>query len=405
MELVLDLGLTPLANSFLPVSERGSDEPRFPLRVYFCKEDGHVQLVDVVPAEDLFRDYIYVTSTSAMLRQHFADMATDIVERQNLKTGDLVVEIASNDGCLQKEFVKRGIRSLGVEPADNVATMALDDGLEVVGEFFNLELARYLRAEYGPCRAIMGSNVMGHVDELVDFVKGLEYMLEDEGLVCFEVPHLLELVRGGEFDTIYHEHLSYFSLRVIQRLFASAGLTLFDVRQMPVHGGTIRVYAKRPAAQPQISPALTHLLQEEDNAQLGSIETLKRFAANVENTKRDLLNLLHEIKARGQRIASYGAAAKGNTLLNYFGIDTELIDYIVDRAPLKQGKLTPGAQLQVFPVEKLLTDQPEYVLILAWNFADEIVNQQQEYFRRGGRFIIPLPRLRVLEGPSEGAPP
>jgi hypothetical protein len=291
-----------------------------------------------------------------------------------------------------------------VEPADNVAKMALDDGLEVVGEFFNLELARQLREEYGPCRAIMGSNVMGHVDELVDFVQGLEHMLDEDGLVCFEVPHLLELVRGGEFDTIYHEHLSYFSLRVIQRLFARAGLMLFDVQQMPVHGGTIRVYAKRAAAAPKITTELDRLLWEEDEARLGSIETLRTFAADVENTKRELLTLLKDLKTQGKRIASYGAAAKGNTLLNYFDIDTSLLDYVVDRAPLKQGKLTPGAQLEVFPVDKLLEDQPDYVLILAWNFAEEIVMQQEEYQRNGGRFIIPLPTLRVVgEGSNEGA--
>jgi C-methyltransferase C-terminal domain/Putative zinc binding domain/Methyltransferase domain len=403
MEMVLDLGLTPLANSFLPLAERGSQEPRFPLRVYFCEECGHVQLLDVVPGEILFRDYIYVTSTSEMLRQHFAGMATDIAERQDLKSGDLVMEVASNDGCLQKEFTKRGVRSIGIEPADNVAKVAVNDGLEVVGEFFNLQLALELRSRYGPCRAIMGSNVMGHVDELRDFAAGLEHVLDDDGLVCFEVPHLLELVRGGEFDTIYHEHLSYFSLRVIQRVFAEAGLTLFDVKHMPVHGGTIRVFAKRTAARPVVSAELTRSLQEEDDAQLGSIETLWHLAAEVESTKRDLLTLLHGLKADGYRVASYGAAAKGNTLLNYFGIDTELIDYIVDRAPLKQGKLTPGAQLEVFPVEKLETDRPDYLLILAWNFADEIMAQQQAYYRAGGKFIIPLPHLRVVDSEhSEG---
>ena len=278
LEKVLDLGFTPLANSFLPRSELGTEEPRYPLHVYFCKACAHVQLMDVVPAEHLFRDYIYVTSTSDMLRQHFANMADDIVERQDLRAGDLVIEIASNDGCLQKEFTKRGIRSIGVEPADNIAKIARAEGLEVVGEFFNLELARQMRSKYGPCRAVMGSNVMGHVDELRDFVAGLEHVLDDDGLVCFEVPHLMELVRGGEFDTIYHEHVSYFSVKVIGQLFADAGLTLFDVKQVPVHGGTIRVYAKRTARQPELSPDLLRVLREEDETQLSSIATFRRFA-------------------------------------------------------------------------------------------------------------------------------
>jgi hypothetical protein len=332
-----------------------------------------------------------------MLRQHFADMAADIVERQDLRPGDLVIEIASNDGCLQREFTKRGIRSIGIEPADNVAKIARAEGLQVVGEFFNMNLARQLRTEYGSFRAVMGSNVLGHVDELRDFVRGLEYLLDDDGLICFEVPHLMELVHGGEFDTIYHEHVSYFSIKVIQRLFADAGLTLFDVKQVPVHGGSIRVYAKRTATQAKPSTELLRLLHEEDHAQLSSISTFQRFAAEVENTKRELLALLRRIKAEGCRIVGYGAPAKGNTLLNYFGIGSDLIDYVVDRAPFKQGRLTPGTQLEIFPVEKLLSDRPDYVLILAWNFAAEIVNQQQEYYRRGGRFIIPLPRLQVID--------
>ncbi|MPZ48193.1 MAG: methyltransferase domain-containing protein [Dehalococcoidia bacterium] len=394
---VLDLGVTPLANGFLRQSDRDAEEPRYPLETYFCDECGLLQLVHIVPPETLFSDYLYVSSTSATLKLHFAGLAEDMVERQRLREGDLVIEVASNDGILQQEFKKRGIRAVGVEPAENLARLARADGLEVENDFFNLQTARRLREFYGPARAVTGSNVMGHVDALRDFVRGLEHVIADDGLVCMQVPHLLELVRGSEFDTIYHEHVSYFSLRAIQRAFADAGLTLYDVRRLPVHGGTIRVYARKASANPEPTPALLDLLYTETVEGLNDIETYEDFARTVERTKKKLVGVLSDLKLRGHRIAAYGAPAKGNTLLNYCEIGGAFLDYVVDRAPLKQGLLTPGSHLEVFPVEKLLDDMPDYLLILAWNFKDEIVEQQSEYFRRGGRFIVPLPQFHILE--------
>ena len=394
----LDLGVTPLANRFLDESSGFADEPRYPLEVYFCPGCSLAQLVHVIPPEDLFLHYAYASSTSATLHHHFAGVAGEIIERQGLRAGDLVMEVASNDGILQKQFKNRGIRALGIEPARNIAELARNARLEVVERFFSLETARQLRQDYGPARAVMGSNVMGHVDALQDFVRGLEHVLDDDGLVCIEVPHLLELIRGSEFDTVYHEHVSYFSLAAIQRLFAGAGLTLYDVQQVPVHGGTIRVFARRAAVAPEPTRALQGLLATEADEGLGELATYQRFATSVERTRSELVSLLADLRLRGHRIAAYGAAAKGNTLLNYCQIGADLLDYAVDKSPLKQGLLTPGAHLKVYPVDKLLQDMPDYLLILAWNFREEIMEQQTEYFRRGGRFIIPVPEPRVLEG-------
>jgi hypothetical protein len=398
LDQFLDLGETPLANAFSS-APFPADERRYRLAVSFCRDCGHVQLVETLPPDRLFSDYLYVSGTSESLRHHFEGLAADLIERQQpWRPGDFVVEIASNDGTLQSAFAARELRCIGVEPAANVAALAREAGHEVLVDFFNLETARRMRQRHGPARVITGSNVLGHVDELRDFVAGLSHLLADDGLLCMEVPHLLELLRHCEFDTIYHEHVSYMALRVLRRLFADAGLTLFEVTPVSVHGGSIRVFARHRATGVQPSSKLVALLAEEEAEGLGSAATFHAFAKRVASVKRELISLLTELRERGARIAGYGAAAKGNTLLNYCGIGRDYLDFVVDRSPLKQGLYSPGASLPVCPVERLREDRPDYLLLLAWNFAEEIMAQQADYARAGGRFIIPLPTPTVIDG-------
>ncbi len=392
----LSLGSMPLANSFLTREQLNQDEPRYPLDIVFCPRCGLVQLDHEVPPEVLFRNYIYVSSTSQTMPVHFAEYAKEVVSRFTNSSNDLVVEIGSNDGCLLGAFKRNKVRILGIEPAGNIAAIANGAGLTTLNDFFCQRSARAVREKDGPAKVIVGNNVLAHVGNLMDLLDGVDVLLRTDGVAVFEVPYLVDLLEKCEFDTIYHEHLSYFTVGSLQKLFNLKDMTLFDVRRVPVHGGSIRVYVGRSRTGLQALPSVHQMLSLEKKARLDELETYQAFAQRVESIKEKNRAILTELKRSGASIAAYGAPAKGNTLLNYFGIGSELLDFVADRSPHKQGLYTPGTHIPVVDPGILLRDPPDYVLVLAWNFIDEIVKQQSEYLSGGGKFILPIPEPIVI---------
>ena len=344
----------------------------------------------------LFRDYIYVTGTSTTMAAHNVEYARTVVDFTGANAHDLVIEVASNDGSLLRRFAELGVRTLGVEPATNIAAIARSAGVETVNEFFNLTTAQGLRARYGAARAVVGNNVLAHVDDTRDFLAGFRALLTDDGCAVVEVPYVGELVDRLEFDTVYHEHLCYFSVAALARLCDHVGLRIVRIDHVPVHGGSIRMYAMPARSPGEHAPDVFALIEREGARGLTSAQTYRELARAVERTRTQLLALLRQLRAEGNTIAAYGAPAKGNTLLNYCGIGTDLVSFTVDRNPLKVGRLTPGMHLPVLPVDQLIATRPDYVLILAWNFADEIMEQQQAYRDLGGRFILPIPEPRIV---------
>jgi hypothetical protein len=395
---ILDLGATPLANSFLKPEQLNDPEPRFPLVVGFCCQCGLVQLDHAVPPEILFRNYIYVSSTSQTMPAHFAAYADEIVARFARSSRDLVLEIGSNDGCLLRAFKRHNVRALGIEPAANIAAIANAAGLATMNDFFCKRSAQTIRDSEGAAKVIIGNNVLAHIGNLKDFMAGLDVLLRSDGVAVFEVPYVVDLLRKSEFDTIYHEHLSYFAIGPLQKLFQSRGMRICDVQRLPVHGGSIRVYVSREDTGPEALPSVEELLWVEKSEKLDLLETYEAFASRVEATKQKTRDLLFELKASGASLAGYGAPAKGNTLLNYYQIGRDWIDFIVDQSPHKQGMYTPGSHIPVVSPERLLVDEPDYVLLLAWNLKDEILDQQSEYLNRGGKFIVPIPEPKVIAG-------
>jgi len=396
MTRFLELGNQPLANSFLHDEEEFASEEYFPLDVYYCETCSLVQLADVIDPEVLFRNYIYVTGTSETIALHNIEYSATVVELLKLTDQDLVVEVASNDGSLLKCFKQHNVKVLGVEPAVNIAAMAREAGVETVAEFFNQQQAEKVRQEYGAAKAIIGNNVLAHVDDTQDFLKGCRELLASNGLSIVEVPYLGEFMDRLEYDTVYHEHLCYFSITGMLRLCDEVGLSVIRVDHVPVHGGSIRVYAGRKEDYPAHGRAVEAEAAEEVASGLTSIDRYYQFAESVAQNREAIRKLLLDLKQQGKKVVGYGAPAKGNTLLNYCDIGVDLVPYTVDKSPHKLDLLTPGMHLPVLPVSTLLDEQPDYVLILAWNFAEEIMRQQQEYRDRGGQFIIPLPEPVIV---------
>jgi SAM-dependent methyltransferase len=394
LDRFLSLGPTPLANAFLKSPAEFDAEPVYPLDVYFCPSCSLVQLMDVIDPVTLFSRYIYVTGTSTTMAVHNAEYAATLVDLVASDPDALVVDIASNDGSLLKCFKAHGVRVLGVEPATNIAQLAEADGIPTLNAFFDQAIAKRVRASHGRATVVTANNVLAHTDDPRGFLRGCAELAAPNGLVVVEVPYVGDLLRRVEYDTIYHEHLCYFSVTALMRLFGEAGLPLVRVDRVPVHGGSLRIFAS-PAAEDHAKDVV-RLAESESLAGLTQLSRYRAFAAKVVETRGELTRLLEELHEDGKNLAGYGAPAKGNTFLNFCGIDTRLLPYIVDKSPLKVGLWTPGMHIPVLPVSTLLERQPDYVLILAWNFAEEVMTQQREYHERGGRFIIPLPVPRVI---------
>jgi hypothetical protein len=392
----LSLGPHPLANAFLKSPDEFAGEPFYPLDLCFCESCTLVQLLDVIDPEVLFRDYIYVTGTSETIALHNRQYAREMAGLLQLGPSDLVIELASNDGSLLKCFQTYQVRTLGIEPAGNIAQCALEDGVETLTEFFNSSNAAKIRRLYAPAKLVIANNVLAHVDETQDFLTGCKELLGDDGLIVIEVPYLGNLIDRLEYDTIYHEHLCYFSVTALLRLCDEVGLSVIRMDHQPVHGGSIRMYAELRELHRSHAQDVLAWAEAEHRAGLTDLACYEAFGGRVRDHRQVIRALLENFHSEGRSLAGYGAPAKGNTLLNYCGIGSNLISYVVDKNQWKVGLYTPGMHIPVLPVSTLLERQPDYVLILAWNFADEIMRQQEEYRRRGGQFIVPTPEPRVV---------
>ena len=394
---VLSLGLTPLANALLTAKQLGQPEETYPLDLVFCPHCTLVQITHTVPPETLFRDYFYLSSFADTVLLQARNLAERLIASQRLHAGSLVVEVGSNDGYLLQYYHRAGIPVLGIEPATRIARVAQDQRrISTLCEFFTEALAEKLRQQGRRADIVHANNVLAHIADLNGAVRGFKLLLKENGIGTFEVPYVKELIDGCQFDTIYHEHLCYFSLTALDGLFRRHGLIIHNVERINVHGGTLRIYISHDDDTVHHSSAVSDLLKEETEWGVDDPAFYRSFGAKVEGLRHELITILHDLKAKGRRIAVYGASAKGSTLLNYFGIGCETLDYVVDRSTLKQGHYTPGKHLAIRPPEYLLEDMPDYALLLTWNFADEILEQQAEYRRRGGRFIIPIPKVRVV---------
>lgn len=392
----LDLGTMPLANSFPRSAADFRDEAAYPLATTVCRECGLVQLDHVVPAEQLYRDYIYVSATSDAVRAHAESLAERLVQRYGWGPGRLVVEVASNDGTVLKAFQRRGTRVLGVEPALNIAEIARRDGVPTVPEFFTEATAQLQREQVGEAAAILGRHVFAHVDDVHDFLRGVGGLLAKDGVLLIEVPYLGELIARLEFDTIYHEHLSYFALRPVDRLCAAHDLRLVDVEPVALHGGSVIMHICRADAPRKRSGLLERMLREEDARGITDAKVLQEFAHRVRAWRRRFEELITDLRRPSTEVIGYGAAAKANTLLNYCPNVARALPFILDKSPLKQGRYTPGTHVPVVPVERWVSSSATHLLILAWNFGEEIMRQMRPFAERGGRFVLPIPEPRVV---------
>lgn len=388
--------MSPLANSYVAAERASSAESFYPLHAFVCGDCFLVQLQEFESPQHIFGDYLYFSSYSTSWLQHAERYVQQVSERFALGAGHQVMEIASNDGYLLQYFQARGVPVLGIEPAANVAAVAVAKGIPSIVEFFGTALASRLVAQGTRPDLIVGNNVLAHVPDLNDFVRGLKLALAERGLITLEFPHLLRLMQHNQFDTIYHEHFSYLSLLTVERVFRAHGLRVFDVEQLSTHGGSLRIYATHVDGSPHAEqPRVGELRAEEASAGLASLEAYTRFELQVQRTKRRLLSFLLDAKEQGKRVAAYGAPAKGNTLLNYCGVRTDLIDYTVDMSPHKQGRLLPGTRIPIFAPSKIAETKPDYLLVLPWNLRPEITAQMAEIRGWGGRFVFPIPTLEI----------
>jgi hypothetical protein len=394
----VDLGMSPLCQTHIEPDQLNHSEVFYPLHAYVCKNCFLVQLEEYVTPQQIFGDYAYFSSYSDSWLEHARRYTASMVERLGLGRHSRVIEIASNDGYLLQDFVGRGIPCLGIEPAANVAKVAVEQGVPTIVRFFGRQTAEEVGRDWGRPDLLLGNNVLAHVPDLNDFVAGMKLLLSPTGVITMEFPHLLRLMQENQFDTIYHEHFSYFSFFVVQRVFAHHGLTLFDVDELQTHGGSLRIYARHSeAAGLPVSDRVRDLLERERALGLDREQAYADFGEKVRETKRKLLEFLIGAKRADKRVVGYGAPGKGATLLNYCGIRTDFLDYTVDRSPHKQGRYTPGTHVPICHPDRIRESRPDYVLILPWNLKTEIMEQISYIRAWGGRFVIPIPEVKVLD--------
>ena len=396
LQIVLSLGKLPPSNALLTEDQLAEPEARYPLDLAFCPACALAQITVSVDPAELFDEYAYFSSYSTTMLAHAETMALTMIEQQHLGPDSLAVEIASNDGYLLQNYVCAGVPVLGIDPARNVVGAARERGVETLCEFFGEDLAEGLRDSGRRASVLHANNVLAHVPDVNGVVRGIGRVLADDGIAVIETQYVRDLVERLEFDTIYHEHLFYYSLTALNRLFERNQMRIMDVERIPIHGGSLRIFAAPVGSAPPPRPAVAALLEEEGRLGLATLDYFEGFADRVEALKGQLLMLLGTLKEQGHRIAAYGAAAKGTVLLNAFGIGTERIEFVADRSEYKQGRYLPGVRLPIVGPEALLAEMPDEVLVLAWNLADEILEQQAEYRKRGGRFIIPAPVPEVI---------
>ena len=397
---ILDLGETALANDFLHPDEVANYKISLPLRVVLCRNCSLVQLADAVDPKILYSRYAYVTSTSRTMDAHLNEQSAHLLATGNLDAGAKVLEIASNTGIFLKKFQGRGCNVLGIEPASNIAEVAVHSGIPTRNEFFNAANARKLKTDWGAADLILGRHVFAHIDDLRDLLTGLEIVSHADTLIAFEVPYLVDFFERTEYDTIYHEHLSYISVRSLEALLKNSPFLLSRVDHYPIHGGSILFHIRQRSSSVKPHASVAAALEKERQLRLIEPATWKLFADRVTHIRTKLPALIRRLKAQGKRIIGYGASAKGNTLLNTCGLTHRDLDYIIDNTPFKQNKVAPGSWIPVRPPETLLADRPDYALLLAWNFAREIIGRETEYQKRGGRFIVPIPDPQIVEYPT-----
>ncbi len=394
LENVLSLTPTPPANACVTAEELAREQPVFPLDVAFCDNCGHVQLVDIVDPSYLFSHYVYASGAAPVMVAHLQAYAPSVIARAGLAPGDLVIEVGSNDGTCLRGFKNAGMKVLGVDPAKNIAALANNSGIETLPEFFNLAIAQQIRAKYGPAKAVCANHVFAHVNDMQGFVDGVRTLLAPDGVFSFEVGYLVDVYEKSTFDTIYHEHLDFHRVGPLRKFFAANGLEMFDAVRVDIQGGSLRGFAGFPGAHP-ISAALDTLEANEKSIGLEDPQTFRRYADRIATAGLELTTMLEGLKAQGKSIAGYGLPAKATTLMYHFGIDQKTISYIVEDAPLKVGLFSPGLHVPILPVQTLYERRPDYVVLLAWNFADAIIAKHTAFTQAGGRFIVPLPNLAI----------